>query len=815
MKFQISILKCLVVITILLGMSFIHAQTYRIDVVSGNGQASAFPNAQPQPFVAQATDTTTGLPVPNVSVTWAITGYSGTAVPNNTLSSFNGVATPLIGGTYTQTTDANGQASVLFTPGFSNAGIGIGVCPGLPPIFYTNPPCTGFGLSAPAFLPDPTNSAIAVVSGDQQTVTLGSALAQPLVARMTAITGGAAVAGATVQWLTYDTVTGTAGLTNITTTVTDATGTTSIPFTPPNANAGRVVLAAFPSTQQGAQFNVNVNPAPVLSCAPIVSPSPATVGQAFTINGNCTINGVAATTGTETWTFPAASGVTPATQTRVLPAAALTPTIATAGTYPIALTFSSGGSTIVVNGFSVTVAPPPAVACAPTVSPTAFVTGQAFTINGNCTINGVAATAGTEGWTIPAIGVLAATNLSRVLPAAAIQQTVNTPGSYSFTLQFNSPSGNSPIYALPITVSQNPKTAAPDPKAASDIKNIVSVLGGISIISVRTQFANIQRRFQYIRGGGGVGFSTDINVNASVDGQQIPMPSGKSAEAAESSDETAAGIKQGKWGAYIMGGVDMLKVKGDSGFKIGTNGITAGADYRVSRRLLVGGALGFMRSSTEIANGAGDQTARGTSITLYSSFEPAPAWFLDLGLSSGRNSFDIKRAQSDGGIAKASTSGNSTGLTFTGGYSLRSNGLLLTPYGRVDTLKVTVDGFTEEGSSALIVGAQNLRSTVLSAGGIAQYSVNTSFGIVVPQARLEFQRQSQNSAQGVNARLVGSDVQVLVTPDLEIDKTSGTFGLGLSTQFRRGLSAFADYEQLFGKSNTSQYRLTAGLKLEF
>jgi outer membrane lipase/esterase len=115
----------------------------------------------------------------------------------------------------------------------------------------------------------------------------------------------------------------------------------------------------------------------------------------------------------------------------------------------------------------------------------------------------------------------------------------------------------------------------------------------------------------------------------------------------------------------------------------------------------------------------------------------------------------------------------------------------------------------------LIVGPQSLRSTVLSAGGIAQYSVNTSFGIVVPQARLEFQRQSQNSAQGVSARLVGSDVQVLVTPDLEIDKTSGTFGLGLSTQFRRGLSAFADYEQLFGKSNTSQYRLTAGLKLEF
>jgi outer membrane lipase/esterase len=583
------------------------------------------------------------------------------------------------------------------------------------------------------------NPAIAINSGDLQLGTAGRPLAQPLVVQVSGANAG--IPNTPVRWLTYDGVTGTGGLTVVTTTNTDANGFASLVFTPPNNNAGRRVLVEFIGRQNGPIFVVNA----AAEYLPQV------------ISGNNQRNAF------------------PNTQPQALVVRLIDP--AGKPLSNISVSYYSGIGSI------------------PNTTPT---TVPGDTINGVVTAHGQLynITSDTNG--LVTFAYKTSTAADRFLRVCSNFPPLQAP-----------PPDNGCVTLL--IAAKGALTL----QEQDSIKTVVTSLGIMSITSIRTQFNNIQRRFQYIRGGGGSGFSTDINVNANLDGQQIPVPGGQTSQGAESSDETTAGIKQGKWGAYIMGGVDVLKVKGESGYKIGTNGITAGADYRVSRKLLVGGALGFMRGSTEIANGAGDQTATGTSFTLYSSFEPTPAWFVDVGLSSGRNSFDIKRTQSDGGIAKSSTSGGSTGLTLTGGYSLRSKGWMLSPYGRVDTLKVNIEGFTEEGTNALIVGSQNLRSTALSAGGIAQYSISTGYGIVVPQARLEFQRQTQNSGQGVTARLVGSDVQVLVAPDLEIDKTSGTLGVGLSTQFRHGLSAFADYEQLFGKSNTSQYRLSAGVKLEF
>jgi large repetitive protein len=686
--------------------------------------------------------------------------------------------------------------------------------------------------------PTTANSRVVLVSGNNQSGSPGVALAQPLVARLESVVGGAGVPSAAVEWLTLD-GSGTGSLTLVTTTQTDATGQTQISFTPPNANPGRQVIAGFPggagNTGNGGNstFNVNVT-TPALNCAPTVSPAPATTGQPFTINGNCTINGAPAASGTETWTFPAASGITPATQTRTLPAALLTPAIATAGTYNLSVTFTSGTTVSGAFPLAVTVAPPPAVACAPSFSPSPAFSGQSFTINGNCTINGVAAANGTENWSIPAIGAQSAVNVNRVLPATPIQRVVTTPGSYSFSLQFTSPSGNSPVYAVPIVIAQNPTTAAPSAQDIKTVQGAIAAASNTAVRGIRTQFDLIQRRFQYIRSGGPAGFVSDIGVNASVNGRTLPLLGGSggasgggrqeegsqgqssgSGASASARSEEAEGTRTGRWGAYIMGGVDVQKLKGEGGFKITTNGLTAGADYRLNRAFVVGGALGYMKSDTGFADSASGQDADGLSVTLYGSFEPAPSWFVDAGFSSSRNNFDLRRVTAAGGTALASTKGSGNGLTLSAGYTFKRDGWLLSPYGRVDTLRVSIREFSEAGDSPLAIGSQGLKSTVLTAGGTAQYAISTGYGIVVPQARLELQRQAQNSVRSVTARLVGSSVQVVVDPSLGIDKSFGQFGVGVSAQLRRGISLFADYEQSFGKSSFSEYRASTGVKVEF
>lgn len=686
----------------------------------------------------------------------------------------------------------------------------------------------------------PSNAVIQIATGDNQAGFPGVALAQPLVARMTDTTGAAGVANAQVQWLTLD-ASGTGSLTTVQTTTTDANGFTQISFTPPNANTGRRVIPSFPNTAGNtgtggtSGFVVNVQATPVIACAPTYSINPMSVGQAVALQGNCTVNGVAATSGTEQWTFPAAAaptlnGTAATAAARVLGNPPLQVSLGNAGNFTPSLTFTFSGVTSAAINAPITVTPPTAVACAPTVSPTPALSGQAFTINGNCTINGAAASAGTETWSIPAIGGQPATTVTRVLPAAALQRSVAAAGIYAFSLQFTSPSGNSPTYSVPVNIAQNPATALPDAQTITQVADAVRANTMTSMAGIRAQLGNVQSRIRTIRQGGTAGWVNDTTVQ--INGRSIPVPSagesgsssgskegggqsgGASAGAPARSEEFDA-TQSRAWGAYIMGTVSVEELKGSNGFEVGTNGLTAGADYRFSKQMVVGGAVGYSKSTSDLSGLTDAQRATGKSLTLYGSFEPKPRWYIDTALSATRNDFKLKRNTTLNTLANADTKGSGTGLSITTGYQFLRDAVILSPYVRVDALKVNINGFTELGDNALTVGDQGLKSTVITLGGEAQYIIPTGGAIVIPHARLEMQRQTQNSVRAVTAQLVGSTVQVVVDPQLETDKSFGFFSVGVSAQFKRGLSAFADYEQLFGKSSFSERRLNVGVKLEF
>ncbi|MFM2399620.1 MAG: hypothetical protein RL341_1777, partial [Pseudomonadota bacterium] len=104
-------------------------------------------------------------------------------------------------------------------------------------------PNQGQPLSA-VVTPTTSNSRFVLVSGNNQTGFPGVPLVQPLVARLESVVGGAPVPNFLMQWLTLD-FQGTGSLTLVQNATTDANGLTQITFTPPNANAGRRVLANF------------------------------------------------------------------------------------------------------------------------------------------------------------------------------------------------------------------------------------------------------------------------------------------------------------------------------------------------------------------------------------------------------------------------------------------------------------------------------------------------------------------------------------------------------------------------------------------
>jgi uncharacterized protein YhjY with autotransporter beta-barrel domain len=76
---------------------------------------------------------------------------------------------------------------------------------------------------------------------------------------------------------------------------------------------------------------------------------------------------------------------------------------------------------------------------------------------------------------------------------------------------------------------------------------------------------------------------------------------------------------------------------------------------------------------------------------------------------------------------------------------------------------------------------------------------------------------AQRSADDVSARIVNQDV---ASPSAQIpilgeDRNFGNFAVGVSAVFPRGVSAFFNYQQLFGKDNLSDRHYTLELRVAF
>jgi len=331
-----------------------------------------------------------------------------------------------------------------------------------------------------------------------------------------------------------------------------------------------------------------------------------------------------------------------------------------------------------------------------------------------------------------------------------------------------------------------------------------------SLQGVRLQLDHAQARMRMLRMGSNARWINDSTVQ--VNGRTLPVSgSGGFGGAPDDADAT----RTSGWGGYLMGTVAVEEAKDDSALKIRTRGVSIGADYRLSRTAAAGASLGFSRSTTDVAGLADAQRARGSSLTLYGTYEPAPRWYVDGALSWARNRFELQRSTPTGGAARADTDGTAGGLGLTAGYQFVGPRSVVSPYLRAELLRVKVDGYTETGDSPFSLGEQRVNSNAWIAGSEFQLIVPTAWAIWVPHARLEWQHQSQRNRDALSATLVGSGVQLAVDPQASADKSFGQVSLGLSAQFKRGFALFVDYETLFAKDDVSEHRLNFGAKLEF
>lgn len=154
------------------------------------------------------------------------------------------------------------------------------------------------------------------------------------------------------------------------------------------------------------------------------------------------------------------------------------------------------------------------------------------------------------------------------------------------------------------------------------------------------------------------------------------------------------------------------------------------------------------------------------------------------------------------------------------GYDHTDGPFSIGPYVRGQYVRAKIDGYTETDQNntglAFEVDGQKATSLLGIVGIRTSYAISASWGVVVPQARFEYEHEFEDDARSIITRFVQdpTDRPFTVTNDSP-DRDHFNAGLSLAFILPNGISPYVDYEALLGYSDFSRHRLTAGLRVEF
>jgi len=193
---------------------------------------------------------------------------------------------------------------------------------------------------------------------------------------------------------------------------------------------------------------------------------------------------------------------------------------------------------------------------------------------------------------------------------------------------------------------------------------------------------------------------------------------------------------------------------GSNGIDFTTSGVSLGADRQLGPSLSLGAGIGYGHDASDIGRNGSRSTVDGYSIAGYASFHPEGGFYVDGLLGYQWLTFDARRFITDNGnTAYGSRDGRQWFASFSTGFQHRLDNLLLTPYGRLDLARATLDGYRERGDAvyALDYGKQTVND--LDALVVAAAAVELALVFGAQRPALQRLQADTRAQQRVVARL--------------------------------------------------------------
>jgi uncharacterized protein with beta-barrel porin domain len=348
--------------------------------------------------------------------------------------------------------------------------------------------------------------------------------------------------------------------------------------------------------------------------------------------------------------------------------------------------------------------------------------------------------------------------------------------------------------------------------------------------AVNAQFDNLKGRMAALRNGAtgaNVGGLTLVGPGGSVSlfGLMQALMQDEDAPTAED-----AGFS--RWGFFATGAIGRGETDADDNvpaYDYDINGITVGIDYRKTDNLVIGAALGYTSQDTELDGNQGSVEMRGLSVSGYASWYLRNSWYVDGSVTLGRNRYDnARRIQYTlpGEVvdteATADFGGSDRSLSLSFGRDFNKGAWGGGVWGRMLYSRLGYDEFEEdvEAGNGMGLGLRVESRTVTALasvlGGRLTYTHSADWGVLIPTAQLEWQKEHRSDPELFRAFLIDdpTGTPILVTGE-PLDSSFFRVGVGLSVVLTRGRSGFVLYEKMLGRDGMELDNLTLGFRMEF
>ncbi|MDR3403472.1 MAG: autotransporter domain-containing protein [Chthoniobacter sp.] len=332
---------------------------------------------------------------------------------------------------------------------------------------------------------------------------------------------------------------------------------------------------------------------------------------------------------------------------------------------------------------------------------------------------------------------------------------------------------------------------------------------GVSLADVQAR--NVQRRTADIRAGAS-GFSTSgfqssagMNYNAGAAG-----PTGADGKTAEAS------APDQRWSTFITGAGDFAHV-GESAnaasYDLNTGGVTVGADYRLTPKLVVGMTVGYTGTSANLTED-GRLLVNGGKVGAYGTYYDK-GYYGDVAVTGGANNYSTRRSSLDGD-ASGSTQGTEMNVLVDTGYDWRLDALTIGPSASFQYTYVGIDGFTEHGSLTPLRYVGQHQSSIRSTFGLRMaYDWKVGNVIVRPEGQLAWQHEFGDRSYSIDSTLASGAGDMFSVSDSEIGRDSLLFGAGVAVLWNTRTSTYLYYDTDLLKKEYNAQSVTGGLRLNF